>query len=125
RFFNKEKEPIPSFPHGDPESIALLEQALASPQQSWGGQDLYLGLEDKASVLMYNLIKLHPFENGNKRIALVTTLYFLAQNKYWLRFNNDEEIVDFTENIAASDAKHYERIRQEIAGFILDRLEPF
>ena len=44
----------------------LLESALASPFQSFGGEDLYPSIQAKAAQLGYGLIKNHPFLDGNK-----------------------------------------------------------
>ena len=115
RFFDKSDEPIPNFASCD---LSRLEQALASPRQSWDGKDLYPNIEDKAAILIYNLIKMHPFENGNKRIALVSMLVFLMFNNYWLKFENDDEAVYFTESIAASEARMYSQVCSETAEFI-------
>ena len=54
-----------------------LESCLATPFQGFGGKKFYKGLIDKVAVLFYLMIKNHPFENGNKRIAMTTLFYFL------------------------------------------------
>ena len=46
-----------------------LETILGNLEQSFGGQDLYPTLEDKAAHLLYFIIKDHPFTDGNKRIV--------------------------------------------------------
>lgn len=55
--------------------------SIASIYQTFGGLDLYPTLEEKASQLLYNIVKNHSFVDGNKRIAVITFLYFLNQNK--------------------------------------------
>lgn len=45
----------------------LLEAALAQPWQSFGGNDLYPTVEEKAARLAYEIISQHPFADGNKR----------------------------------------------------------
>ncbi len=74
-------EPIPEFETRFPN---VLESCLATPFQTYGGKLLYTGLVEKASILFYLLIKNHPFQNGNKRIAVTTLLVFLYFNKKWL-----------------------------------------
>lgn len=52
-----------------------LESALAQPRMSFGGEELYPTIVEKASALGFSLIKNHPFIDGNKRIghaAMVT-----------------------------------------------------
>jgi death-on-curing protein len=46
-----------------------LESALAAPQQTTFGEDLYPDISAKAAILFYLLIKNHPFIDGNKRTA--------------------------------------------------------
>lgn len=45
----------------------LLDSALNAPFQSFGGEDLYPGILEKASRLGYGLVSNHPFVDGNKR----------------------------------------------------------
>lgn len=75
-------EPIPDFATRFPN---VLESCLAAPMQTFGGRDLYPTFIKKASILFYFLIKNHPFQNGNKRLAMITLMYALYKNKKWLR----------------------------------------
>ena len=56
--------------------ISLLEGALNSPFSSFGGEDLYGTIKDKANQLCRSLIRNHPFLDGNKRIGFLLCLYF-------------------------------------------------
>jgi death-on-curing protein len=56
----------------------------------------------KASVLMETIINFHPFADGNKRVALLATFYFLYWNGY--NFTIPENAADFTIEIA--EGKH-------------------
>ncbi len=47
---------------------------------SFGGEDLYPTLEEKAAHLLYFITKNHSFHDGNKRIAATIFLYFLDRN---------------------------------------------
>lgn len=58
---------------------------FGNPSQEFGGKLLYPSLIDQAAILFYLLVKNHPFQNGNKRIALTTLFVFLALNKKWLK----------------------------------------
>src|SRR3989338_4386332 len=78
-------EPIPDFGTRFPN---ILESCLSAPFQEFGGQSPYKGLLGKASILFYLMIKNHPFQNGNKRIAVTTLLIFLFKNKKWLSVEN-------------------------------------
>lgn len=94
-------EPIPNFSSRFPN---ILESCLVTPFQTFGGKSLYKGLLEKASVLFYLMVKNHPFKNGNKRIAMTTMLYFLYENKKWLRVDN-QELYNFAKWVAESNPK--------------------
>ena len=70
----------------------LLESALASPFQSFGGEDLYPSIQAKAAQLGYGLIKNHPFLDGNKRIGAHVMLVFLSLNGIELSYSQEELI---------------------------------
>src|SRR3989344_9164041 len=75
-------EPIPDF---STRYTNMLERCIEAPFQAFGGKQLYPGLIKKSSILFYLMIKNHPFQNGNKRIAMATLFYFLYKNKKWIK----------------------------------------
>lgn len=94
-------EPIPDFSTRFPN---ILESCLATPFQTFAGKSLYPTLISKVSMLFYLMIKNHPFQNGNKRIAMTTLLVFLYKNKKWIRVDT-QELYNFTVWIAQSPPK--------------------
>jgi len=82
----------------------LLESALEAPFQSFGGEELYPSIQQKAARLGYGLIKNHPFADGNKRIGTHTMLVFLALNGIELDYTQ-EELEDIILKIAASEVQ--------------------
>ena len=54
--------------------------SIAAIYQSYGGEELYPSLEEKAANLLYFIIKNHSFVDGNRRIACSLFLYFLDRN---------------------------------------------
>ena len=71
-----------------------FRSSISTIYQSFGGVDLYPTLEDKASALLYFIVKNHSFIDGNKRIGATTFLYFLEKNNALYkngmeRINND------------------------------------
>ena len=54
--------------------------SIGNIYQSFGGQDIYESLEEKAANLLYFVTKNHSFFDGNKRIAATMFLYFLDKN---------------------------------------------
>ncbi len=91
-------EPIPDFSTRFPNT---LESCLATPFQSFSGKSLYPTLISKAAMLFYLLIKNHPFQNGNKRIAMTTLLVFLYRNGKWIKVDT-QELYNFTVWVAQS-----------------------
>lgn len=82
----------------------LLESALEAPFQSFGGEELYPSIQQKAARLGYGLIKNHPFADGNKRIGTHTMLVFLALNGIELDYMQ-EELETIILKIAASEVQ--------------------
>jgi len=64
--------------------------------QSFGGQELYPTVEEKAANLLYYVTKNHSFIDGNKRIAATIFLYFLDRNGILYDQNGDKTIDDHT-----------------------------
>ena len=91
-------EPIPDF---STRFANALESCLSAPFQTFGGKSLYPTLVAKASVLLYLMVKNHPFQNGNKRIAMTTLFVFLHKNKKWLKVDT-QELYNFTMWVAQS-----------------------
>src|SRR6185295_15806653 len=59
-----------------------LESAIAQPRMTFGGDDLYPSLIEKASAIGFSLIKNHPFVDGNKRIGHAAIETFLVVNGF-------------------------------------------
>ncbi len=107
-------EPIPPFNTRFPDR---LESCLKTPFQKFDNKSLYAGLVLKAAMLFYLMVKNHPFQNGNKRVAVLTLLVFLSENGRWLKVANIT-LYTFAREIAESDsAKSRETIRH-IVDFI-------
>jgi death-on-curing protein len=60
--------------------LGLLDSALHRPQASFGGTDAYPGIPQKAAALLHSLAKNHALLDGNKRLAWMCYLVFLASN---------------------------------------------
>lgn len=68
----------------------LLDSALETPFQSFGGDELYPTIQAKAARLGYGLIKNHCMIDGNKRIGTHAMLVFLALNGIELKYMQKE-----------------------------------
>jgi hypothetical protein len=62
--------------------------------QTFANQELYPTIEDKASNLLYLIIKDHSFSDGNKRISSFLFVYFLDKNNYLFRKTGERKIND-------------------------------
>ena len=71
--------------------LALLESALAQPRMTFGGQDLYPTIPEKAASLGFSLVANHPFVDGNKRIGHAAVEAFLMRNGWELIGNVGEQ----------------------------------
>jgi death-on-curing family protein len=72
------------------------ERILYAIYQTFGGKELYPSIEEKASHLLYFIIKDHPFVDGNKRIGSFLFILFLHKNNYLLKSNGEPKINDNT-----------------------------
>jgi death-on-curing protein len=70
--------------------IGLLESAVARPQATFAGADLYPDLFHKAAALMESLARNHPFVDGNKRTAITAAAIFWQRNGRHLETTNAE-----------------------------------
>lgn len=58
----------------------VLESAIAAPFQTFGGQDLYPSLIQKAARLGFGIAEAQAFDDGNKRMAFYSMMVFLKRN---------------------------------------------
>jgi len=68
----------------------LLDSAVAQPQATFAGQELYPTLAEKAATLAFSLINNHPFVDGNKRAGFAAMAVFLELNSKRLACSADE-----------------------------------
>lgn len=99
-----------------------FESIVNDIYQTFGGEDLYKSVEEKACNFLYVLVKNHPFVDGNKRIAATLFIYFL--NYYGLLYKNGIQIIDnntltaVTLLIAESNPKEKEIIIDLVMNFL-------
>lgn len=78
----------------------LLDAAINMPLQTFGGQELYPTILEKAARLGYGLIRNHPFLDGNKRIGTHAMLVFLDINNITFSYE-DEDLISTILHVAA------------------------
>ena len=79
-----------------------LEAALARPQMTFGGEDLYPDIEAKAAALMHSLVMNHPFVDGNKRVGAHACVLLLLANDVEPAFS-PAELADITLTLARGE----------------------
>jgi death-on-curing protein len=112
-------EPIPDFSTRFPHA---LESCLITPFQRFSGKSLYPSMVSKASILLYLMVKNHPFQNGNKRIAITTLLVFLYKNNKWLKADT-QNFYNFTVWLAQSPAELKDEVVMGIEKYIRKHLK--
>ncbi|PIT96739.1 hypothetical protein COT82_01685 [Candidatus Campbellbacteria bacterium CG10_big_fil_rev_8_21_14_0_10_35_52] len=76
------------------EKDGSFEGIIKGLYQSFGGKELYPSIEDKASHLLYFIIKDHPFSDGNKRSAAFLFVYFLDKTNFLFKKTGERKIND-------------------------------
>ena len=89
--------------------MGSLESAIARPFQTFGGEDLYITIFEKAAALGESLIVNHPFVDGNKRTGFLAMTSLLEEDGYLL-IATQEEAYYFTIKIAMGEIKFEEII---------------
>lgn len=95
-----------------------LESALAQPQMTFSGQELYPTIAEKAAALSFSLIMNHPFLDGNKRIGHASMEVFLVLNDFEIKASVDEQ-----EQVMLRVASG-EWERDEFTKWLCDRIVP-
>lgn len=83
----------------------LLASAVAAPQATFGGKSPFTDLVEVAAAYLFYLCRNHPFNDGNKRAAIVSAIVFL-------RLNGIE---------SAADSEAWEKLMLDVAASKLDR----
>ena len=84
---------------------ALLESALETPFQGFGGSELCPTVQAKAARLGYGLIKNHCMIDGNKRIGAHAMLVFLALNGIEISYTQ-KELYEIILQVAAGESEY-------------------
>lgn len=71
-----------------------FKSALGAINQTFGGEELYPSIEEKAANLLYFVVKNHAFSDGNKRIGAALFIAFLAGNHALYRDDGSKRIAD-------------------------------
>ena len=78
------------------EKDGSFKSSIGQIYQTFGGEDLYPSVEEKAAMLLYLVTKNHSFSDGNKRIAATLFLWFLDNNGILYNPDGTKRIADNT-----------------------------
>ena len=93
-----------------------FQSSVAQIEKGFGTDDFYPTLEEKATMLLYLIVKNHSFVDGNKRIAAACFLKFLQQNN--MLFNKQQPLISndtlasLTLFIASSKPEEMETVKK-------------
>ena len=73
-----------------------FHSSIGQIYQTFGGEELYPSVEEKAAMLLYLVTKNHSFSDGNKRIAATLFLWFLNNNHILYREDGSKRLADNT-----------------------------
>lgn len=100
-----------------------FKSAVTLIEQQFDKKDIYLSIEEKASMLLYLIVKNHSFVDGNKRIAAACFLLFLERNN--LLYNeqgqtiiSNEALASLTLFVASSKAEEMETVKQLLVSIL-------
>lgn len=74
-------------------NYGMLDMCAEKPMMSYQKEELYETLWLKAAVLFECIINVHPFEDGNKRTALLAAKAFLRMNGQWFTSEKCESVM--------------------------------
>ncbi len=98
--------------------LGLADSAVARPQASFAGEEFYPSIEAKAATLLFGVARNHAFIDGNKRVAVLTTLQFLNLNGHDLNLQPAKEAYETIAGVAAGTVS-----LEALTAWITDHLE--
>lgn len=117
RFLELE-EPVPHWDTVDKKGIHNL---IAIPQSHFYGKELYPSIEEKAAIIFYTINKGHIFPNGNKRMSVFCTLYFLIINYLNLEVSTDD-LRNKALWLAQTESADFQEVKKEIISWLSEHI---
>lgn len=99
----------------------IFKGILGNIDQTFDGISLYKSAEEKAAHLLYFIIKDHPFNDGNKRIASFLFLLYLRKAKIEMKMMNAHSMTSLTLLIAESNPIQKELMTKLIINLISEK----
>lgn len=107
-FFKRIKDPPPSYKLT---YFEKLDSIIHIPEKTFDSKDLYEDIYKKAACYLYFVNKLHPFNNGNKRISILATGVFLLKNGIELIADQDT-MYQFAKDVTTSKGKQDDEFKR-------------
>ena len=95
KLINQMKDEFSSTLFGN-EKDDSFKGSLGAIYQTAFGEEVYPSIEEKASNLLYFIVKNHSFSDGNKRIAAAIFVYFMQKNSLLYKLDGSKKIADNT-----------------------------
>lgn len=96
--------------------LGLLDSAVHRPQASMFGQEAYSDLVSKAAALLHSIAANHPFVDGNKRVAWVATVVFMAWNGTTID-TDDDSAYELVISVASGKLTEVDEIAEVLRSF--------
>jgi prophage maintenance system killer protein len=92
-------EPIPAL---NPQGKHSINYCLQAPFMGFGEVEFHVTFDEKAAVLFYDICKLHCLLNGNKRMAVETTIFFAYKNNRYF-YVDKAVLIDIAKRVVESN----------------------
>ena len=102
--------------------LGALQSAVAQPEMTFSGVELYPTLGEKAAALAFSLVMNHPFVDGNKRVGHAAMETFLVLNGHELRAAVDEQEGVFLQLAAGQRSR--EEFTDWVRAHVVERAGP-
>lgn len=104
----------------------LVASATARPFQTGFGHEFHKSIFEKGAALFHSLIANHPFQNGNKRTAVLALDSFLNANSYFMAVDQDRmyKLATYTATYREKGIDH-DTILSQITGILEGATIPF
>lgn len=106
-FFAKEGEGIGGF---GPKDIHMLVSAIGRQHVSFGGQEKWTSVHEKAATLLFGMVMNHPFHDANKRTAFLSTVHYLYVHGFGV-IVTEKEFEDITVLVADHGLDKFRRFK--------------
>lgn len=100
--------------------LGLADSAISRPHASFGGEEFYPSLEQKAATLLFGVARNHAFVDGNKRVAILATLQFLNRNGRDLDLEPAEKAYEIISGVSSGTVS-----LEDLTAWITERMENF